>query len=150
MSKETLIPEADLAKQLGVAREILAEVRATALDAQDWKIEKNAVGLRPSGVEKIRAALGAGTFTLLEEKDAPRSVYVRRMARYNLRVLYAAAEKEGPADEFTVRVRDNRYFTIGQEIQIQRSGETENVWHLYGKQPRTRGNHRILRNQGKR
>jgi hypothetical protein len=144
--------EVELAKMLGVSREKLAEVRARVLGQDDWQKTKNAVALTPAGVEKIRAALAVppplpGLPSPGANQSEPQTVYVRRRAQRNVHVIFASVKKWGAGDpydhvpELAVRVRDNRHFTLGQEIRIQADGA--GVWHLHGHQPRTRGKLRI-------
>lgn len=134
MSMPTLTLEKDLAEQLGVAREVLAELREKLTPEIDWARQGNFIGYTAAGLEKIARALA-----LESPEPAPgadvRTVFVVRRARHNRRLVFVTEKKEG-GPELPVRVRNAGLFVPGQEIVIRPDAAG---LHLHGRQPRRKG-----------
>jgi hypothetical protein len=137
------IAESSLAEKLGVSREILTEIRTLLLEPEkDWRRQKNAVVYFQSGVEAAceHLQLPLPTELLAEKKpEVPRTVFVRRAARLNPRIIFVTAEKDGGV-EIAVRVRKAAHFVPGQEIRIV--ADNGEMARLHGPQPRGRGRQR--------
>lgn len=149
------ITEAELADKLGVARETLLEIRTVQLTVEkDWARKKNAIVYFQSGIELACAALGVAVpsailsaAAILEgtnngDQGGPRTVFVKRPARLNGKMIFATDDEDGEGAEIPVRVREARLFTPGQEIHITPAG-ADGVATLHGPQPRQRGRNRL-------
>jgi len=58
IDQEQTITEADLARELGVAKEEVRELRKKLLAPTEFSLSRHGMAMTPSGAEKIRTALG--------------------------------------------------------------------------------------------
>jgi hypothetical protein len=140
--------ESKVAKQLGLSRERVRELRAEHLTAEDWITKGNAVVYTQRGLEKITAAAGAGAEAPAEEpvKAGPPEVarLVVRKVCGNKRVMLAlrvVADRplceRGSEPTLVVRVKDNACFMAGMEFDAVAVGDGS--FQFTGRLPRRKG-----------
>jgi hypothetical protein len=132
------INEDRLAKDIGIARKLLAELRKKAVRGIDYDVVDRKITYSKDGALKMAKLCGVKDVSPAEvEKTIPgkpaiiTQVYVKNKK-------YMEAEKDG--HKITIRVRENTRFIPGMEIEagklVLASGT---LWDFIGRLPRARG-----------
>jgi hypothetical protein len=143
------VREADVAKQLGMQRKALSDLRKEVLADEDYFREEGnkpepmrPVWLRPSGVAKISAHLGLKTEEVAPKKiaSAPdgaeiRTLTVIRVLPRNPYLVEAVAEG---GEKVIMRVKDSSKWMKGMKCEA-RTGGSYTKWWIPMRNPRYRG-----------
>lgn len=143
------VREADVARQLGMQRKALSDLRNTLLSADDYFREEGKkpenmrpVWVRPSGINKISVHLGLKTEDVAPKKiaSAPdgaeiRTLTVIRVLPRNPYLVEAIAEG---GEKLIMRVKDSSKWMKGMKCEA-RSGGSYTKWWIPMRNPRYRG-----------
>lgn len=146
---EAPVREADVARQLGMQRKALSDLRNTVLDADDYFREEGKkpesmriVWIRPSGINKISVHLGLKAEEVLPKKIASaadaaeiRTFTVIRVIPRNPRLLDVQDEK---GEKGIMLVKDSSKWIRGMKVEC-RNGGNYTKWLIPLRNPRYRG-----------
>jgi hypothetical protein len=128
--------ESHLAKELGVNRNILKEMRKEGLIAtSSWEKASNQIVYHEEGEDEVREILKAELSTEklsdpLPPPDEPREMVITKLP-LNPRMVICG--------DIRVKVRENKNFLIGMKVNARPSMDNEQVWVMVGRCPRWRG-----------
>lgn len=146
------ILEGDLARQLGVGRDVLKKLRGGLTGGVDFTGgDGRPIVIAPSGLVKLRVALSAGDVPALEKNgggaalDAaaqaarvkPADVELTVVRVFPPRVLLA--KKDGEDAPVRLRVRTTLNFIPGMRLAKCHPSAEPGLYHYHGRQPRRRG-----------
>lgn len=147
---EQLFWESRVAESLGVARKIVAKLRAKELTAgEHYRKDKNNWVLTPAGLARLKELLAAQAGTATAKGDPatatetpppgppPRKQMIVFRLPMNAKLMWCHAKGDAARRQVLVRVHDNRNFMPGMEFEAISSGE--NAWQYTGRLPRRRG-----------
>lgn len=143
------VKEADVARQLGMQRKALSDLRNTVLEADDYFREEGKkpesmriVWLRPSGINKISVHLGLKTEDVAPKKIASaadaaevRTFTVQKVMPRNPYLVEVLAEN---GEKGIMRVKDSAKWLKGMKVEC-RSGGNYTKWLIPLRNPRYRG-----------
>lgn len=133
MSGEKGKRESDLAKELGLPRKELREIRS-ALGVDLWMKEGNTIMISPQGEHKIRneiqKRLSAEDLGDRLEVPLEKEFTITGIPR-NTKLLICGDTR--------VRVTNNQNFLVGMKVKAREPAKGELVWSMYGRCPRWRG-----------
>ena len=146
---EAPVREADVARQLGMQRKALSDLRYEHLTTDDWFREEGKkpetmrpVWIRPAGVAKLAEKLGLKTEEVAPNKNpsAPdgaeiRTLTVIRVMPRNPYLVEAVGEN---GDKVVMRVKDSTKWLKGMKCEA-RSGGSYTKWWIPMRNPRYRG-----------
>ena len=149
MDESVPVKEADVARQLGMQRKALSDLRNTVLNADDYFREEGKkpenmrqVWVRPSGINKISVHLGLKAEEVAPKKivsaaDAAevRTFTVIRVVPRNPYLVDVVAEN---GDKGVMRVKDSTKWVRGMKVEC-RSGGNYTKWLIPLRNPRYRG-----------
>ena len=153
MTMEHNVLELDLARELGLSKEGIRELRKKHLEPGEFALGKNGMCLSEAGADKLRMALGApekkcAPVLEVEKKGAPASassgegssdevaLWVRSCP-INKRIVLACLKADLSGPVVRVVVKSNVNFIPKMEIKGRLTAET--LYHLVGRCPRFRG-----------
>lgn len=149
-NSEELFWESRVAESLGVARKIVAKLRAKKLTpVEHYRKEKNNVVLTPAGLARLKellakqasgATLPTDPATATEttpKGPPPRQKMIVVKAPLNPRLLWCRAADDKKSRQVLVRVTANTNFMPGMEFEAVACGE--NFWQYTGRLPRRKG-----------
>ena len=149
MDEPVPVKESDVARQLGMQRKALSDLRNTLLDESDYFREEGKkpesmrqVWVRPSGINKISVHLGLKTEEVLPKKitSAPNGAEIRTLTviRVMPRNPYLVeAEAEG-GEKVVMRVKDSTKWLRGMKCEARSAG-AYTKWWIPMRNPRYRG-----------
>ncbi len=130
--------ESELAKELGVNRDVLVAYRNGDMPRKGWKRSRGAVWVTKMGEEWIHEQLGSDIGVELAEFEAepgaPREMTVKKRP-LNPRMVLCDLDGE----EVKVRVRSNENFLVGMKLKARPPAPDSRMWVLEGRGPRWRG-----------
>lgn len=152
MSEPSALTETEVSERIGIARDVIRAFRLAHLSAPaDFAMQKKGgVAFTPRGLARVIAhfekkegspcaddGAGGALAAELAQPSARQTAtfYVASLPR-NIRVLLATSDPGRRGNAVTVRVRDNRLFAIGMEIQAIHAGGA--TWNFSGPSPRRR------------
>jgi hypothetical protein len=135
---EIWLLEQDLAKKIGVARDVVAEYRKAHLQRdKDWRIERKQVELSQDAIDKISTALGASTADPAHNTAPPQAVEITVLRLWpNPRLLQA---KTAEGELVRVWVPKNKNFRPGMKIKARPPANGSFQYTLEGRCPRYPG-----------
>lgn len=141
---EFTVPESDLARELGLTKEAMRDLRKKHLAGGEFALDrKGRMCFTPAAADRLRAVLGVsekkgpGGPTLVDaDATGPVTLYVKAKPM-NRRIVLACSDQALEGEEVRVRVRSNENFIKGMEIHALHDAGT--LYTLVGRCPRTRG-----------
>ncbi|XHR29882.1 MAG: hypothetical protein ACFUZC_04875 [Chthoniobacteraceae bacterium] len=149
------ILESDLARELGLKKDEIRDLRKKHLAAGDFSFSKSGITILEAAANRIRAAFGAakkegGELPLIastpppsEKKGGPEmasrepvTLWVKRCP-LNIHIVECCLNKELAGDVVRVRVRSSANFIPKMEIRALHESGT--LYSLVGRCPRYRG-----------
>jgi hypothetical protein len=150
MTETHTIGEREFAERIGVARSVVAKIRADQLEeSTDFKKSGREILLTHAGASRLTELLAApkkkegAVEELTQEAASALTLFVVRIP-VNRRVVIATDRdpkrwaSEGAGVALIVRVRDNQLFIPRMELQAKPS-ERNNTFTLVGRCPRWKG-----------
>lgn len=128
--------ENDLAKELGVNRNILKKMRKDGTIAtSSWVKVSNQIVYHEEGEDEVReilkSQLSADELSApLPPPDEPKEMVITKLP-LNPRMVICG--------DVRVKVRENKNFLIGMKVNARPSMDNEQVWVMIGRCPRWRG-----------
>ena len=149
MDDSVPVKEADVARQLGMQRKALSDLRFEILTPDDWFREEGkkpesmrVVWIRPEGIAKLSAHLGLKTEEVAPKKIASaadaaevRTFTVIRVIPRNPRLVDVVDEQGGKG---IMLVKDSSKWVRGMKVEC-RSGGNYTKWLIPLRNPRYRG-----------
>lgn len=142
---EELYWESRVADSLGVARKLVVQLRKEHLtDGAHYRREKNNVVLTPAGLALLKQHLAPAPLATPEAEQTatkpgppPRRMMVVVRVAVNHRLLWCYVKSDAKRAQVLVRVRDNKDFMPGMELEAIDAGF--NQWQYAGRMPRRKG-----------
>ena len=150
MDDQVAVKEADVARQLGMQRKALSDLRFQVLTHQDdWYREDGTkpetmrpVWIRPEGIAKLSAHLGLKTEEVVPKKIASaadaaeiRTFTVQKVMPRNPYLVEVVAEN---GDKGIMRVKDSTKWVRGMKVECRSAG-LYTKWLIPLRNPRYRG-----------
>ena len=146
---EAPVREADVARQLGMQRKALSDLRNNLLNADDYFREEGKkpesmriVWLRPSGINKISVHLGLKAEEVAPKKNpsAPNGAEIRTLTviRVMPRNPYLVEAVGADGEKVIMRVKDSTKWLKGMKCEA-RTGGSYTKWWIPMRNPRYRG-----------
>ena len=146
---EAPVREADVARQLGMQRKALSDLRFEVLDTEDWFREEGKkpetmrpVWIRPAGVAKLAEKLGLKAEEVAPKKIASAAdaaeVRTFTVIRTVPRNVYLVEVLGDDGVKMMMRVKDSSKWVRGMKVEC-RSGGNYTKWLIPLRNPRYRG-----------
>jgi hypothetical protein len=149
MDDSVPVKEADVARQLGMQRKALSDLRFEILTTDDWFREEGkkpesmrVVWIRPEGIAKLSAHLGLKTEEVAPKKIASaadaaevRTFTVQKVMPRNPYLVEVLAEN---GEKGIMRVKDSTKWVKGMKVEC-RNGGNYTKWLIPLRNPRYRG-----------